>query len=282
MERSDSVFTAHDRQWRQFQYIYPVISRRAKGLSIGVNLNPNAVCNYDCVYCQVDRTAKRTNVKVDLAILERELRHAVQNYKSIFDEPRFRQIAPEYRRLNDMAFSGDGEPTASPAFPAAVQIAALARRDFQVNEAKIVIITNACFLKRPKVSEALAWLDQHNSEIWAKLDAGSEDYHQRVNRSNNSLREVLDNILAAARVRPLVIQSLFPRLADQPPSPDEIEAYIARLRELIAGGGQISLVQLYTVARQPAEAYVSPLSLAELEQIAERVRGLGLRTECYG
>src|ERR1041384_5902109 len=49
------LFTQHSRSWRENRYVYPVVSRRSKGLSIGVNLNPDKVCNFDCIYCCVDR-----------------------------------------------------------------------------------------------------------------------------------------------------------------------------------------------------------------------------------
>jgi len=276
-----SLFAAHERRWRQFHYVYPVISRRARGLSIGVNLSPGAVCNFGCVYCQVNRAIERPVHTVKPAVLERELRFLVANHRNLFEEREFRHAAPEYRRLNDIAFSGDGEPTASPVFPEAARIAAVARRDFAPADAKIVLITNACFLNHRPVADTLAFLDQHNMEIWAKLDAGTEEYFRRVNRASCTLQHVLDNILAAARARPLVIQSLFPRVHDERPPPDEIDAWVDRLRTILDSGGRISLVQIYSVARRPAEPYVSPLTADELEQISAAVRPLGLSVECY-
>ena len=275
------LFALHERRWREFSYVYPVISRRAKGLSVGVNLSPSAACNFDCVYCQVDRTSKRTATKVDIAVLERELRHVVGNYTSLFEEPEFRQVPQEFRRLNDIAFSGDGEPTASPVFPEAARIAANVREQCHAAEARIVVITNGCFLTRPAVAEALEFLDGHNGQLWVKLDAGTEEYYRRINRPSHALQHVLDNILAAARQRPIVIQSLFLRIDGNPPPPAEIAAYLERLRWVIQEGGHVALVQLYTVARRPAEANVSALSSEELEQIAAGVTGLGLTAECY-
>jgi wyosine [tRNA(Phe)-imidazoG37] synthetase (radical SAM superfamily) len=277
-----SLFASHGRHWRGFHYVYPVISRRAHGLSIGINLNPDLACNLDCVYCQVDRSRPPRAAKVDMETLERELRGIAANYQGLFSEPEFICVPPEYRRLNDIAFSGDGEPTASPLFPDAARLAAAVRRDYKLNEAKIVVITNACFLSRPKVAETLAFLDENNGEIWAKLDAGTEEGFRRVNRARVvTLQHVLDNILGAARVRPIVIQSLFLRLHGHPPPPEEIAAYLERLHWIGQSGGQISLVQLYTVARRPVEAYAEPLSRDQLEQIAARVREIGLRAECY-
>ena len=210
------LFALHERRWREFRHVYPVISRRARGLSIGVNLSPSAACNFDCVYCQVDRSFRRTTTKVDLTVLERELRHVVGNYASLFEEPEFRQVPQEFRRLNDIAFSGDGEPTASPVFPEAAHIAASVREQCHATEARIVVITNGCFLTRPAVAEALEFLDGHNGQLWVKLDAGTEEYYRRINRPSHPLQHVLDDILAAARQRPIVIQSLFLRVDGSP------------------------------------------------------------------
>jgi wyosine [tRNA(Phe)-imidazoG37] synthetase (radical SAM superfamily) len=271
------AFSDHPRRWRAFRYVYPVIARRSRGLSIGVNLNPDGACNFDCIYCSVDRAGgARSGAAVDPAVLEAELRHIVVNRVELFDEPEFRQIPPEFRRLNDIAFSGDGEATAVPIFPQAVRIAAAVRRDFQLDDVKIVVITNAGYLTRPAVVETLAFLDQNNGEIWAKLDAGTEEYYRRVNRPNFPLQHVLDNILATARVRPIVVQSLFMRIQGEPPPAAEIAAYVDRLRWLLESGARVALVQVYTVARRTAESYVTPLTADELEQIAAAVRPLGV------
>jgi len=147
---------------------------------------------------------------------------------------------------------------------------------------KIVLITDACYLTRPEVVAGLAILDQHNGEIWAKLDAGTEEYYQKVNRPNYPLRHVMENIIAAARVRPIVIQSLFMHIDGVGPNAQEIAAYLSRLHDVIAGGGRISLVQVYTVARRPAESSVTPLTNNEVDAITRRVREeAGVRAVAY-
>lgn len=281
MNPDNSAFASHPRRWRDFRYVYPVVSRRSKGLSIGVNLNVDAACNFNCVYCQVDRSRPRDPDRVDLPTLEQELRHLVAHHDELFGEPEFRDVAPAYHRLNDIAFSGDGEPTASPLFGDAVRLATEVRRDYGLDQAKIIVITNACFLTRPRVAAALVLLDEHNGEIWAKLDAGTEKHLHAVNRCNFSLQHVLDGILSAARVRPVVIQSLFMRMHDHAPPYDEMTAYVDRLRWLVGAGAQLKLVQLYTVARQPKEPFVGPLTPEELDHLAVAVRPIGIPVECY-
>ena len=92
----------------------------------------------------------------------------------------------------------------------------------------------------------------------------------------------MDNITAAARVRPLVIQSLFMRIAGEPPTAAELEAFCERLNEITAAGGKLKLVQLYTVARKPAESFVTPLTDTEVDAIAALVaRRTGLPTAAF-
>lgn len=278
-----NLFTQHSRNWRTNRYVYPVISRRSKGLSIGVNLNPDKACNFDCVYCCVDRTVPATIREVDLEILRDELDHLLHLTANgeIFQQTPFDQTPSDLRRLNDVAFSGDGEPTAYPRFEDACRLAVLLLEQQGLSDAKIVVITNATLLDRSRVAQALRLLDDHNGEIWAKLDAGTQEYYQFIERTSIPLSRVMDNIAAAGRVRPIVIQSLFMRVNNQPPDDAEIAAYVDRLRELIAQGCQIKLVQVYTVARTTAEAYVTPLEDGALDSIARLAAETGLTVETY-
>ena len=83
---------------------------------------------------------------------------------------------------------------------------------------------------------------------------------------------MLDNILDAARVRPVVIQTLWMKVRGEPPPPEEIDAYCDRLNELLKAGGRLKALQLYTIARATAEKWVAALADAELDGIAARVR----------
>ena len=266
----------HRRQWRRCRYVYPVISRRSRGLSIGVNLNPDKRCNFACVYCQIDRRRLRGLTHVDLAVLRSELRFALLEATagSLWEEDRFADTPEPLRRINDIAFSGDGEPTCLPNFDEAVEVAAMAKDEFGRDDVKLVVITNASRMNEPQFRRALPTLDKHNGEIWAKLDAGTDAFFQRVNRPYPvvTLRHVLENIRMIARGRPIVIQSLFLRLEGTPPPPREIDAYAKHLREIVESGGKIKLVQIHTIARPPASATAAALSDEELDALAEKVR----------
>ena len=271
---ANSIFAAHPREFTANRYVYPVLSRRAGGLSIGVNLNPDKFCNFRCVYCQIDRTEPGDDEPVDLATLADELDRMVALVVSgdIYGRVQFGNTPAALRRLNDIAFSGNGEPTACPNFDEAVALAAEVRRRRKLDEVKLVLITNATLFHQPRVQRALETLDANNGEIWAKLDAGTEAYYRLVDRSPVPWRRILDNLREAAVARPIVIQSLFLRIHGQPPPTAELDAYCDRLGEITSGGGRIKLVQVHTIARRPAEPWAMALSDAEVDAIAELVR----------
>ena len=268
------VFQRHGRRFEDNRYVYPVVSRRSRGLSIGVNLNPDKVCNFDCIYCQVDRRSESEVRFVDTDGLMDELRSVLELSVSgaVFASDRLRDTPEHLRRLNDIAFSGDGEPTTFLNFDEIIGRAAELRQEIAPPETEMVLITNASMFHREHVRRGLAILDANNGNIWAKLDAGTAEYYHLIERTKIPFQRILDNITAAARVRPVTIQSLFMNVAGEPPSTVEIDAYCDRLNEITAAGGTIQWVQIYTVARPPAESFVTALTADQLENIATAVR----------
>ena len=279
-----TLHTRHPRSWHENKFVYPVLSRRSKGISIGVNLNPDKVCNFDCIYCQVDRTTTSETRFVAMDQLLEELEHTLQLVASgeLFNHEEFRGTPPELRRPNDIAFSGDGEPTTYRNFDEIIARCAELKRRLGLDAIKMVLITNASMFHRPHVQRGLEILDQNHGEVWAKLEAGTEAYFQLVDRTTIPFRQILDNITAAAKIRPLVIQALFMRVHGQPPSQAELEAFCDRLNEITAAGGKLKLIQVYTVARRPAESFVAPLTDAEVDSIVALVeRRTGLAAKAF-
>lgn len=278
------LHTRHERLFEQNRFVYPVLSRRSGGISVGVNLNPDKICNFDCIYCQVDRTRQGETrfVEMDglLAELEATLRLAASG--EIYETTKFQATPAHLRRLNDIAFSGDGEPTTYRNFDELMSVCAELKRRLGLDQVKMVLITNASMFHREHVQRGLEVLDANQGEIWGKLDAGTESYFKLVDRTPIPFRRILDNLTLAAKSRPIVIQSLFMRIHGAPPTREEQDAYCDRLNEITAAGGQISLVQVYTVARQPAESFVAPLADAEVDAIVRLVRErTGLETVGY-
>src|SRR5947207_1534982 len=109
----------HDRDRFGSTYIYPVLSRRAHGLSIGINLNPNKACNWRCVYCQVPGLVAGMAPPIDVAQLERELRALLEEV--VRGDWLARHLPEGSRELRDLALSGDGESTSAEEFPEVVE-----------------------------------------------------------------------------------------------------------------------------------------------------------------
>ena len=266
----------HRRDLGANRYVYAVVSRRARGLSIGLNLNPDKVCNFACPYCQVDRTTPGGAREIDVAELTAELDVLLGWVadRSLWEHPPFHTVAPALRRVADLAFAGDGEPTTPAAFPAAAR-AVRAARDRDRLGVPVRLFTNATMLHRPRVRAALAYID----EVWCKLDAGTEAYFRVVDGTSFPFSRILQNLHDLAQERPIVIQSMFLALDGAPPSEAELDTWAQRLREI---GGTISQVQVYTVARRPAELRCTPLPREALDAIAARARALGLSADVYG
>ena len=275
----------HRRLWREFDYCYPVISRRSRGVSLGVNLNPDKVCNFDCVYCEVDRRTPPKRKDLDLDLLERELDVLLDLATSgeIYQFPPFDSALPEQRRLNDIAFSGDGEPTTAREFAKVVARVARLKAQRGLDLVKLVLITDSSRLQAPEVVKGLETLMANQGEVWAKLDAGTEPFYREICRSQVPFERILDNLLATARRWPILIQTLFLDWKGQGPVAAELEAYCGRLEHILAQGGQLQAIQLYTVARPTPEPEARPLRRLELDAIAARLRGRlpGLPVEVY-
>jgi wyosine [tRNA(Phe)-imidazoG37] synthetase (radical SAM superfamily) len=271
---SHQLHTRHERRFEENRFVYPVLSRRSQGLSIGVNLNPDKICNFDCIYCQVDRTTQSETrfVETDALLAELDDMLGLVASGEIYQTEKYRDTPPELRRLNDIAFSGDGEPTTYRNFDELIAACAEVKRRHGLGDVKMVLITNASMFHRPHVKRGLEILDQNNGEIWAKLEAGTAEYFKLIDRTPIPFQQILDNIAAAARVRSVVIQSLFMCVAGEPPSAAELEAFCDRLCEITAAGGRLKLVQVYTVARRPAEGFVAPLADDEVDAIAALVQ----------
>ena len=270
MERLVKAHLDHRRLWQAFDYCYPVISRRSKGVSLGVNLNPDKICNFDCVYCEVDRVNPPRRRDVDLDQIQDEMAALLDLTLSgeLFTFPPFDSARPDQRRLNDLAFSGDGEPTTAREFPEAVARLARLKTERGLDNVKLVLITDSSRLQAPDVIQGLETLMANNGEIWAKLDAGTESYYREINRSKIPFARILENLLSAGRRWPITIQTLFLQWNGQGPSAGELEAYQACLQALVEGGASLQGLHLYTVARPTPEAAARPLAAPVLDAIA--------------
>jgi wyosine [tRNA(Phe)-imidazoG37] synthetase (radical SAM superfamily) len=259
-------------------YVYPVVSRRAGGVSVGVNLNPNNACNWACVYCQVPDLVRGAAPEIDRAQLERELRAMLAD---ILQGDFMQACVPEgARRLNDIALSGNGEPTSAKAFPQAIELIGRVMADFELTgKTKLVLITNGSLADRPRVQAGIRKMAELNGEVWFKFDSATAAGMRTTNQTRIAPDKHFERLAATARLCPTWLQTCVFAFDGKPPSDEEQAAYLSAVARMKREGIPVQGVLLYGLARpsmQPQAARLSALPTAWLEGFAEKIRAAGL------
>lgn len=265
----------HNRDISGLRYVYPVVSRRAGGVSIGINLNTNNACNWRCIYCSVPNLSRGTPPPIELDILEQELRSFLTDV--LHGDFMQRHVSKTDRQLKDIAFSGNGEPTSAKEFPQVLVLVEKVLKDFDLlGKIKIRLITNGSLMDKQPILDSISYLARCNGEVWFKLDAGTKEGIARINDVNLSPQSHIKRLRSCAENCPTFIQTCMFALDGQPPEDSEIDAYLAlinQVKEFIQG------VHLYGIARPSMQAEskrLSRLPAEWLEKLAQRIRGLGL------
>lgn len=275
--------TEHGRDSAGLVYVYPVVSRRAGGVSIGINLNPNNACNWRCIYCQVPGLVSGNAPPIDLALLEKE-------FSGFLDDVLLRgwmeeHVAEGARVLKDVAFSGNGEPTSSRQFAEAVEsVARVLRQRDLVGRIEIVLITNGSFAHVPEVQRGLASMREAGGVVWFKVDSATDAGMRRVNDARIGPERARKNLESTARACPTWIQTLLLERDGQPPPEAELEAYLDLVRSLVKDEVPVKGVLLYGLARpshQPEAPTLAPLPRDWMEAFAERIRAAGLPVRIF-
>jgi wyosine [tRNA(Phe)-imidazoG37] synthetase (radical SAM superfamily) len=266
----------HSRDSAGMRYVYPVISRRAGGVSVGINLNVNNACNWACVYCQVPNLTRGGPLPVDLGLLESELRRFLDTVTS--GDYLLKNVPPEARRLVDVAFSGNGEPTSAPEFSAAVDcVAAVLGELGLLSRVKLRLITNGSMLHRPLVQQAIAQIGELEGEVWFKVDAATDDALARTNGVRLAPQKVRDALLLCAQLAPTWVQTCCFAIDDEEMSVAEQHAYLELLgsvAEIVKG------VHLYGLARpsmQPKASRLSNLPSESFQRLARSIADLNIK-----
>jgi len=273
--------TRHDRDSAGLTYVYPVVSRRAGGVSVGVNLNPNNACNWRCIYCQVPGLQRGSAPPVDLPLLEKELRGFLE--QALYGDFMEQKVPPEARRLNDIALSGNGEPTSAAEFEQVVELIGRVMADFGlVGQIRLVLITNGSLIQRGNVRRGLKRMAELEGEVWFKLDRATEQGIRKVNGSRITLARAQANLTAAAALCPTWLQTCMFAEDGHPPDETELKTYLEFVADTLRQGVPLRGVLLYGLARQPMQKGAERLSALPrewMEDFARRIAGLGLEVK---
>lgn len=269
--------TDHSRDMAGLKYIYPVLSRRSGGLSIGVNFNINNACNWRCIYCQVPDLTKGAAPEMDFMLLEAELRLFLNDVKKGDFFNRF-QMPENQRVIRDIAISGNGEPTSLPDFARAVDlIGGIAAEAGVFPESRFVLITNGSLIHQSRVQEGLLRLKRYNGEVWFKLDSATEAGRRLINNAGQGIRSALDNLLLSATLCPTRVQTCLVDIDRQGYPKQEREALLSVLKD-VKERSSVRQILLYTIERpslQPEADRLSKLSAGTMEALADEIRAMG-------
>jgi pyruvate-formate lyase-activating enzyme len=264
----------HDRDGAGLTYVYPVLSRRAGGVSVGINLNVNNACNWACVYCQVPGLVRGGPPAIDIARLTRELSGFLDDL--IFSDYLSRAVSdPAHRRLVDVAFSGNGEPTAAAEFPAAVEavIACIRERGLAL---PIRLITNGSQFGKLAVARAVGRLGDAGGEVWFKIDRATPEQISAVNGIKLQPAVVARHLERSLASAPTWIQTCWFGVDGAAPNAEVESAYLDFVSRF---AGRVAGVHLYGIARpscQPGASRLVRLTEWEMNRFADRLRNNGL------
>ncbi len=270
--------TNHSRDIAGLKYLYPVISRRAGGLSIGINFNTNNACNWRCIYCQVPGLKVGAAPDLDFQLLEDELRFFLDDvlHGDFYD--RF-QVDEDKRGIKDIAISGNGEPTSVKDFDKAVAlIGEVATEAGILPQSNFVLITNGSLVHRPGVQRGLKKLKEYGGEVWFKLDSATEEGRALMNNAGQSSQASMENLLLSAKLCPTKLQTCLLDYDKQGLSSEEKAAFLDLLKSIKQKDCVLKCVMLYTIARpslQPESGRLEKLSAEALNAFAEEIRFLG-------
>ncbi len=270
-----NVLSEHSRQFETLRFAYPVVSRRSRGLSLGLNVNPDKVCNFDCPYCQVDRTSKGRDKSVDFETMLAEIDGlmALAQSGEIWQHPRFAATPPAMQRFNDIAFAGDGEPTTYLRLGEAIAAVHALKQRHGLQQVKTIVLTNGTMLHSDIVRARMGELAAGPYEIWAKLDAGTQAYFEVVDGTTRKLDRTLAGITAQARELDVILQTMIPTIDGQDCGDEEARAIGDRVAQIKRDGGRLLNVQVYTTARRPADSRIGMVADKRLDELAAIIQG---------
>ncbi len=267
--------TDHSRDIAGLKYVYPVISRRAGGLSIGINFNTNNACNWRCIYCQVPDLVRGTAPEMDFQLLEQELRFFL---KQVLEGDFYQQyqVPEQYQVIKDIAISGNGEPTSLKEFDRAIELIAQIATEMKVlPNSQFVLITNGSLMHQANVQAGLKIFNQYKGKVWFKLDSATDEGRKKINDSKHSTVKTIENLKIASRLCETSLQTCMLDFLSVKDAERERQAYIELLKN---NKVKINRVMLYSLAReslQPEAKQLKKVDSSLMNIFADQLRNIG-------
>ena len=252
-----------DNTHRNRRYVYVARSRRAGGLSLGIDLTPDGYCSFSCVYCQAThplvREADRT---LDVARMREDLVFRLREDKG---------------ELKDVVLAGSGEPTSVPNLGDALQ-AIQDECEAHRPQLPVKLFTNGRHLGQRSVGEAVGRFAERSGQVWVKLDGVQDETIRKVNGRSFDVESHLSALWDFASEHKIGIQTMLLRGPDLGDPGQIVDEVAMAIRAGLARGAMVSEVHLLTLSRRPSDEraaqVLESVPLRELEMFAGLVRGV--------
>ncbi len=269
--------TDHSRDIAGLKYVYPVLSRRAGGLSIGINFNTNNACNWRCIYCQVPELVRGAAPEMDFDLLEQELHFFLDQVLQggFFDQF---NVPESQRVIKDIAISGNGEPTSLKTFDKAIAIIGrIATEKGVLPGSNFVLISNGSLMYQTAVQNGLKLLNRFGGQVWYKLDSATAQGRKIINDTQQTNDKTIENLKISSALCETRLQTCLMEysLIDVEM---EFKAYVELLNEIKLQQIKLKNIMLYTIARpsmQPEANQLNRQNELKMNQFAELLRRLG-------
>lgn len=233
------------------KYVYGPVRSRRLGNSLGITTVPYKVCNFDCVYCQLKKTTRKTASRKDYVRAE----DILEEIRSFFVHK-----SPEMT-IDCVTFSGSGEPTLNKS------IGRLIRQVKDLTRLPVVLITNSSTLIHESVRRQLLLADL----IIPSLDAVTQDVFARIDRPQRGLK--IKDIIRSLEVLRKEFKGLIWLEIMLVRGLNDSEEYLLKMKEVIERI-KPDKVQLNTCVRPPAQAWVKPPTMKTLKKASLILGGI--------
>lgn len=239
------------------------------GVSLGINLLPidKKICSFDCIYCECGLNRK-TGEKGNLPT-RAEVKLELEN--------KLREMSADHELPDVITFAGNGEPTLHPEFAGIIDDV-LSLRQQLCPSARIAVLSNSTRIDKQEVFDALLKIDDNI----LKLESGLQSTIEKIDRPNASfdLNKLVDNLIkfnGQLIIQTMFIKGTFDGISIDNTGDEDIESWIELLKKI-----KPRQVMIYTIERDTPTKTLEKVSIDELNQIAEKVRMIGIPVNVSG
>jgi len=235
-----------DKSSRPLKYVFGPVPSRRLGRSLGIDLVPYKSCTFDCIYCDLGRTTRKTLSRQSF-VSPKEIQGELEFCLPVLEKK------PDY-----VSLSGSGEPTLNNSIREIIQ------RIKEITSTPVAVLTNSSLLSLDEVRRSLSEADV----VLPSLDAITPAPFEYMNRPHASLSigGIISGLIQFRKQYrgQLWLEVLFCRGVND--GKEEVEKFKGVIEKI-----RPDRVQLNTPIRPPAEDFAFPLTLLQLEEIKERL-----------